>query len=381
MRNGGGGQIVLPGSELKSDLKGVSNIPMKEWNATFQPHVTIQMPLNKVIDVSLALFEDNPEVRKCLEKSLPLYGWRHTHIGGLMFLHHLTITSMNFDETFRANDITGTFEGVPELANLLENMDYNAYEEKTCLYHLHIVKKLNELGEIDAKANLPIMSRRPFSIMFNEIEKNEGNPLLSDPDSRDALNKAGTYANLFNEQYSMTISYCPFYGRQFMDKQGKPIDASKMFTEELGMKLPHIGPWLAKKGVITPYMIKFLKNPYVLALPPEVDEVISSVQSPKPELFIDINSTGSDFVMSEGGAYDRLSPPLLMSTKSTERRDIDSMGSYKGKYDIENYGGAIVEYRGIRYRQNDGNFLSKKDNLQADAKSMFEFIAKHLNIK
>lgn len=176
-----------------------------------------------------------------------------------------------------------------------------------------------ETRPVNAKAKLIMMSRRPFSEMFKDINY---------------AKKQEAYKNVFESlRKSLQLDRIKDsdYGRKFNR------DISEVFTD-----LPEKYVELAKVGILAPSMVHFLKEgernslvaPYLT-----YDKIIDSVQNPvncglilyrDAKIVHDICGTNSE------NKYDLLSPPVLLATSPNDQkltdgshRDVDSMGHIK----------------------------------------------------
>ncbi len=335
------------------------------WNGIFQPHVTIQMPLEKIVDVYDSLFDyrnydalpDNikNDIKniKCIKEKLNSVS--DLKMRGLIFLHAYTMKAMS----------SFTFE------NLYDN----------------IVKELVLNAEIkaqfDAKSSLLLMSRRPFSEMFKDISI--GNTTQKSIDDYQSM-----YLNKFNEvtkDLKLEKIDESGYGIQLLDTQQRPVNIRTYIQDcnehDDTFKKGKIDI-LAEHGVLCPSTIKYLKNKNVkdvLMYRLQKDCITQSILTPEKSVYFDVTSDLLNFSNNE--KYDLLSPPALLTTQKHERRDVDSMGSYKESreyYKIREYGEAIVEFRGIHYalpqqrQDNVGKHLSTIENISNDMLKTFNCV-------
>ncbi len=371
------------------DLVKDKNItkPLKdEWHMGFNPQFTIQHPLEYTIPLYFSLFgfKDHTLIMPFVE-SLPFHdtflkacesgdfsalsktkeAWKEK-LSGLAFLHAFTMARMTPAEGTKDDDLSDA----QFLKETLEGIE-NFYQA-------------------DAKMNLTIMSRRPFSSMLQKIYDKQGR-------------KGPAYTAFFieavmkrNDQFSNFCNiprlFCKAnYADQYFDEetgQVKPLlpllaHLNEKFIDENSLVLIK----LLKKGVISTAMIRNLSMDKMpeefreLIYSPEayVWRVIDSVENPKERYELEDDTFN---IIKKETVHDLLSPPEFLDKD-------DSMGNFKEEaeeYIDESYGEAIVEIRGASRigpwflekvgleDSVEGDFLTIPSAILVHARKLFEFL-------
>lgn len=245
---------------------------------------------------------------------------------------------------------------------------------------LRIFQDFNIAHQFDAKRWTHFMSRRPFSEMLKEV--------CIETDSQKILSIYGGYSRTFKEFSSVgNLELKTNYAEQFYESESEdPMDLNALlgyFPSELQGDLLSM---ILKNGLLSSHMLSLidlnkLQQDNVLSkiLVDEMrligsinyyDTVLSSIEYPVERRFFRIGVEESDSVIS----CDRLSPPFPLD-------EDDAMGSYRdsGKYDVQRYGSAIVEFRSIQYVKNpkhQGNavFLTDPKFLLVDIEYLMELL-------
>jgi hypothetical protein len=243
--------------------------------------------------------------------------------------------------------------------------------------------------------------------MLSEI-KGRKNQLLSDNSSQQRIASKKEYKNLFDSTMVYNDRFVEnkvderfnraTYGRQFFINE-KEADLTNLFDQaRMKEDLPFVGAYLAKRGVLTPTMIRYLK-PESIVFDDDLnleklnetiayDKIISSIEKPEDRLFFSVTSDGKNTSLCIGindqTGCDLLSPPTLLSlpydAKAKSKKDLDSMGAFtnNSSLEVEKYGGAILEIRGlsnaIEPTDRRGYFLSKTDKLKDDMLKFFSVL-------
>ncbi|GEM_PF-3705409 len=343
------------------------------WTPEFSPQVTIQHPLELTIPLYFCLFGfDNAAYTLPFSASLPgidflkhamkegngemfwqvMQGYTNNKFSGLMFLHAFTLATMSSDEDDK-EQLTDTLKG------------------------------LNTVQQVDVKAKLALMSRRPFSLMWQEI-------------SNTAM---GSYSDFFSNMMKKNASFIRWktieqfnrtnYAEQIFAPTGEilPLDSSVMpLLEDSFVAENHdVLSNLLGRGIISTTMVRNFKEGAKLsgllgadALEDYFTRSLASVDTPEPTRLI-INPTGE--VESIGWKYDVLSPPLLLDPTN-------AMGFFKKglRGHEKSYGEAIIEVRAIRDAaprflqkmkldvKRQGHFLKDPPHLEKEALSLFDFL-------
>ncbi len=348
--------------------------PSPVWIPGFNPQATIQHPLEFTIPLYFGLFGfDNPNYTIPFSSSLPgieflkgamkegdgsmfskiIQGYTKKKLSGLIFLHALTLVAMTPDQD--ADD-----------TNLLSET----------------AEFLKKYQQVDIKAKLALMSRRPFSLMWHEIKKPHE-----------------SYGMMFNSMMSKNS----FFVRRKLSKLFDRTNyAEQIFQPETGAMVPFQGALmplleesfvaqnrdiltcLLEHGVINTTMIRNFKAGATLGGLLGVDSLkdyykrgVESVETPETTRYI----ISLDEVGEMGWAYDVLSPPLLLDSTN-------AMGYFKMPLSPEERlcGEAIVEVRAIRDVAErflkkmgldvakQGRFLKDPDQIEEDSLSLFDYL-------
>lgn len=367
-------------------------------NITFNPQVTIQYPLEKIMPLFFGLFgfDDVVEMRR-LSTSIPnydlLYGnildnhesfqkavqstWpQHliTKISGLAFLHAFTMTNMAISASSAAvPDVTTGKKQPLTDGHLLLNIEAEIAQQGNGVL----------LPQIDAKRNITFMSRRPFSSMFKNIEE-KIKYLEYFTKNLEENNK------YFNYIFEVPKYLCKAnYGEQFYDKNGV-LDLShseNLIEKEFYSSYKDLIDRLLKRGIVTMSIIRNLKQ--VLMSTKEYFEplwiernyykyAVESVQDPTHRYNLKVKG-GAIELEKSSSHHDMLSPPWFLD-------DNNAMGYLKDDTQIDKrYGEAIVEIRGIKRvgewflkrvssAENGGSFLVFPDKIESQGALLFKFL-------
>ncbi|MBP9776433.1 MAG: hypothetical protein KBD36_01115 [Alphaproteobacteria bacterium] len=330
------GYTLEQGDIIENVGEGHLHKPSVSWKPIFNPQVTIQHPLEFTIPLYFNLFGfDRPNYTMSFVASLPgvdklkaamkrgngtayqqiLSLYTNKKVFGLAFLHALTLVQLTPDAD--AND-----------SQLLKES----------------VLAWRRSQQVDAKMKLPLLSRRPFSLMCRDI------------------NYEGNYANFFFAMFGQQANQSFFsgfavprlldranYGEQFFDGiTGEYQDLSAFlpnFEEDFLENGNRIFlENLLKKGIVTTTMIRNSKEIIKVEGQSLADifnqyyrRAIESVDVPE-------HSRLNLFPFSlSSWEYDVLSPPLLQDQDNAMGRYRDAMTSEE-----KLYGEAIVEIRAIK---------------------------------
>ncbi|MBA2307422.1 hypothetical protein H0W26_04790, partial [Candidatus Dependentiae bacterium] len=304
---------------------------------------------------------------------------------GLLFLHALTLLQMSPKNHDQASN--------------------NYFSDN---YFLQQTKEMYEkFSQIDAKAWLLLMSRKPFSSMFEEVLDNQA-PESSVYSYKDLFYHAIQSNPSFNEESKFFIK--TNYGEELFDAQGNPENLTHFlnyFTNDFKKEGPYNIPekaneillsFLFVKGIITTAMIRNL----TIAIPDFIDDLfdsthennffkksISSIDFPTARHMLRLAKDTKALVIELEEAelyYDILSPPMLLDKEN-------GMGRIKEK-EMEKqdskFGEAIIEIRLLRSISNwfltymelspeieVGDFLVfPEQNFKGQAMGLFTFLKK-----
>jgi hypothetical protein len=346
----------------------------EQWKPTFMPQVTIQHPLQYTIALYFGLFGFDSSKMIPFSASLPcrdlflasqqqadserfaacVAGYNNK-MNGLVFLHALTLVEMTPIE------IEDDAEFLQETLDCLE-----------------------KFSQVDPKMKLTLMSRRPFSSMFAD------------------LNIKGDYYRYFISAMSLNRNFMTTfkvptlfnranYAEQFFDPQTGSerslLEYSGLFQADFFEKNKEVLTKLLERGIVSTAMIRNFKDTGHLEesleeiFDNQYQNAIKTVQDPNKTYIIDIKEL---CVKDIPYAYDTLSPPCFLDSEN-------SMGRFKDLFiDKEKkYGEAIVEVRAIKHVQPwflkkcglqedlSGEFLVRVgDNLVEEANKLFIFLRK-----
>jgi hypothetical protein len=328
----------------------------------FSPQATIQHPLEFTIPLHFGLFGfSTAEVISYID-SLPFSQYLieaqregnsgkfwgvaksyHKKLNGLVFLHALTLVRMALGSEHPLEDT---------LSNLKTSQ------------------------QVDAKLKLISMSRRPFSMMLEDI-KRKGNFEIDWPYSKYFMQ-----AMQLNAHFRFLLRTGEFfkieYAEQFFDDQlNRPYSLIKYlpsFQEEFVRDNEKVLNELLEQGVISTTMIQnfkrnVLEENSINAQDLQqnfLDAINESIESPKYRYVVDIEKFEIKKVESN---HDALSPPWFL------KKD-NAMGAFKeGLSEEEQQYGAIIEFRSIT---NVGDWFLRKSSLtQAEFKDFLKYPNEH----
>lgn len=293
------------------------------------PQMTVQHPLKYTVDLCYSLFGDDEDyLFEKLLGTLPFkqrtdngYFFRSA-IGGLTFLQAHTMVMMASQSLEDDNE---------QLDNIIQCID----------------------TQMDAKHFVPFMSRRPFSHLLKEIKDQLSIGYLVDPISSLFLSQL-SYTEIFYATEKavflrelLSNFYRASYGEQFFAKTGRPLDLRGLFPHCL---LPEESiSRLLSNGFITTVMLRNIPA-FSRIFPSNYHElVVHSTEFPYGEVkIVRTNSIidGEDRIKivlenRDDQNLDLLSPPFPLDKN-------DAMGRYKEVMGTETFGGAVVEFRGLK---------------------------------
>lgn len=389
----------------------------QNWDGLLQPHATIQLPLQRVVDLVFDLFAEDQSIISILEGALPFRTMEdcdayfkvdakvrsrkqfQNKLDGLMFLQALTFLDLTLPAF--AHDET-------ELAERLVHDDI--YCQEIC-----------------PKMYLHVMSRRPFSDMWQQLESNQSgyadlfkermknNMLFS------SLSTLNDYYNGRKVSRSDKTDGVPdnfwkvSYGQEYYWGENEESQDLTSILKPDYFKKGEISEesleYYLKNGIISTSMLRTLKSDIASALHLDnlreimsYDFVVASIEKPKwrPTIKIEdqqITVTWDNSDQSEIVPHDFLSPPLFMSqyTLGIDKRNCDSMGSFQQtpeELEISIYGEAILEIRAIGFAHNEylggrmvrngelipNLFLSEPEYLDSDFRSLYRYIKRYFEL-
>jgi hypothetical protein len=356
--------------------------PSLEWKAKFTPQVTIQHPLEYAIPLYFALFGFESPYMFNLSASLPLrdeflkaqkqgnsdifskivYAYSNVKMNGLAFLQALTLLRMAPVESSSSDLIKEKLLKEKKKKNKSTNIpvvtepkEESGNEEQEWLEVLAekfriesdtlqtTLKYFESSHQVDPKMQLILMSRRPFSSMFADINVQQGE-----------------YSEYFEMMMGCNIKFqkIPFlfnstnYGEQFYDELTGDVKSllhfKKFFEEEFYDQHEEVLDKLLKQGVLTTTMIRNFKDevmvddvPIKTLLENYYQSILDSIQSPKNRIIINVDNARFESIPTQ---HDALSPPWFLNSDN-------SMGAYNQEMPEEEkeFGEAIIEVRAIPY--------------------------------
>jgi hypothetical protein len=337
--------------------------PSAQWTPFFSPQVTIQHPLEYTIPLYFGLFGFDSRYMPVFCASLPhrdlfLDAYKRgdkekfiqltkdycsEKVNGLLFLHALTMVEMSpVDDPF---DIKKTMQTGSGLHGQKNKHARAAIQANIKSFDTNALNTTNEhfkrSAQVDTKAKLLLMSRRPFSSMFKEIKP-----------------KGGTYEKCFtsalcqnNERFKdiPRLFNRTDYGEQFFDPITHTVKSLTgflpLFKNEFVEKNYQSLTDLLKNGVITTTMLRNLKEDVKMlgefTIPNLLEQyfqlALKTVDTPNYTVTIDPDNLSISCIPYE---FDILSPPCFLSLDN-------SMGGFKYKAIQKEYGEAVIEVRGI----------------------------------
>lgn len=309
------------------------NLPGDGWKPIVSPQATIQHPLEFTIPLYFGLFGFKSTYMVPFSASIPgrdlllkaqeegnsqmfwqiIQGLRQKTMG-FMFLHALTLVQMT---------------------PVIETTDSECLENT-----LHF---LNKASQVDAKMMLTLMSRRPFSQMWADLES------------------TANYAQMFAKFMGLNLSFSLYevpkrikftnYAEQFfVPSTGRPLDLSNLlvfFEAKFLSENKNLLFELLSKGVVSTTMLRNFKKDIKIdreninvcdILDLFYEEAMNLVKFPQKRYIINIIM---GVMESVDFGYDVLSPPHLL-------HESNAMGFLKdeAKHDPR-YGEAVIEVRGI----------------------------------
>jgi hypothetical protein len=349
-----------------------------QWKPRFTPQATIQHSLSYSIPLYFSLFGFNsPSYMFQFSASLPvrdaflkshskaqeeadsseLAKWIDGYsnkLNGLVFLHALTLVQMTPDED---TDDTKLLE---ETRNFLDSS-----------------------SQVDPKLKLTLMSRRPFSAMWQDLK----------------LDINGTYYKYFEYVMSLNSSFKAFhvptlfnrtnYAEQFygFDSPRSLMDFLPCFDKKFYETNQEILKELLKQGVLSTTMIRNFRDDALIDTTFTITQIfanfyenaINSVQFPQKTYIIDLDKSKINYIPSK---HDTLSPPCFLDSENSMGKMKEEMPQSKRKY-----GEAIIEVRAIRDVQPwflkrcglevnvAGDFLARPDeSVRVEAGKLFNFL-------
>ncbi len=349
------------GNSFLIDLKGLyfliehnalmtpGNKTNAEWVPTFKPQVTIQHKLEKTIPLFVSLFCFDKKYAQ--ENDTNSYMVNYVNEGskepskikkGIVD----ALFSLKFGEAEDAAEL----EDFPTHSNI--DFDDKLLPIDGMLFlHVYTCMQLASSGkvderlnikdtlsyflndrQVDAKGNLGLLSRRPFSAMWRDVNTTQQSF------------QETHYQRVSNAKQRELGERFPFvnYAEEYID----PINKRRMNLRWLNDAFDAPSPallLLLENGIISTSMLRQLKPNVALESTDSnaiftnyYNDVVRSVDASVPGYQFDIRTQRVEMVDRR---VDALSPPYFLA-------HTDSMGAYKGHIDTS-YGEAIVEVREI----------------------------------
>lgn len=325
----------LSGAILQSKQGG-------EINVRFQPQVTIQHHLSDTIHLTMGLFSENLEKKKGGYKvSQP----PNEQSGGLIksanaVMENCFSCSESADVSFHSAP-TPCFQYPTKTTkqsgflflHMLTCRDLVNYSFNNETEGINIMNEWTKSGQVNPKALIYVVSRRPFSSMWRDIKQ-------------DSL----SYSKLVNQNVNQSfIKYLSEkfeklnYGETYFGDREKMTVYAELKKQEIMEKGIMVSPRINKieeQGVVSTSMLLAMPGLKVRNIFNHYfRDVVESVDQPSlAKRYVFDPYTVS--VIAKNTDYDVLSPMHFVS-------DEDSMGAYKEDKHDKTYGEAIVEFRNI----------------------------------
>ncbi len=344
------------------------------WEPKFAPQVTLQHPLEWAIPLYYGIFGFDCADMLNFSSSFPyrdsllealregesktaqdIFIEQGKKINGLVFLHALTLVQMT---------------------PLEEMEDHEALKET--------LDCLTKYCQVDAKMKLTLMSRRPFSSIYRDIEETMIIPY--EAYFQESIIKFNNNFTAFAEVpklFNLTN-----YGEQFLDPTtnsvrllDKLLGESALFQKPFFSENVSLMTPLLTQGVVTTAMIRNAVGCETLF--DSYFEVALNISAPDYTRFgLNVLERDAFIVREDGYAHDSLSPPWFLSLE-------DSMGKLKDTIQLEDkkYGEAIVEIRniknvgswflkrsGLKDISTKGRFLDNPSKVSVEALGLFSFL-------
>ena len=343
------------------------------WVPTFAPQVTLQHPLEWTVPLYFGLFGfkctvdmmnfcaslpyRNFFLRALNEEGDPTKAnkilssyWRK--LNGLVFLHALTLVQM-----------TPTTDD-----------DSKALQRTYSL--------LKSCHQIDAKMMLALMSRRPFSAMYEEIRSGLGTTSYEEYFVGSILRSNTSFTSIAEVPRLFGKTN---YGEQFVDEAAKtPLSLerfSPFFEETFFAGNKKVIEQLLKEGVVTTTMIRHVKGCEPL-LAGYFREALNISGPTYKRYALDVTPGARIPLKLETPVHDALSPPWFLDLDDSMGRFKDPMAPADKKY-----GEAVIEVRAIRNvgpwflrkttleRVSEvGDFLTRADRFMIETTALFNFL-------
>lgn len=365
----------------------------QKWEGFFQPHATIQLPLDNLIEILFELFKNASGIISVFEAALPFHSVEdctkyfnsdnskrkllrkvfNTKVDGLMFLQAQTFLNLTIP-VFRCQNNS-------ELCNNLLN--------DTIKFHQNCPKMF-----------LHVMSRRPYSDMLNELKDNEnleyGKLFKSRMKNNLLFTNLDAFCNYYNrgtiENYDDTCNGVPenFKKANYADHYSSGEFENRKDLRNI-LKYEHfkedeiseetLNNFL-KRGIISTGMLRAMKKEALehfnldkVLKNLDYDTIINSIEKPEFKPIIKIRND-EIVVVENNEENDEFTPrdfisPLPASSPNgpgVDKRNCDSMGSYQFSADEINtseFGEAIIEIRAISfaYHSELGNRIARNGDI------------------
>lgn len=333
--------LTIKKHDINSLSLGSFSFPVSygsRFDFVFQPQVTIQHHLEDSISLCLGLFIEgvvyegdkgrfdiNKSNAKYLnnfikhttlfnketpnnEGEVSLYSFlkKSSSLDGFLFLHMLTCIDLS------------QVKPPKEVACGDLDISKSTLQTRTmCLLHF-------ASGQVNPKSSVNFMSRRPFSLMWQDIAHSQSyEDVLKEKVAQEFLNELRNKFEYIN------------YGEIFFTEEGKRMDLTEyLFSTTFTDLNIH---FLLRNGIISLEFVRMVYSDYVQNY---FDEAVKSVSHPNEAQRCVFDKDQKTLKKVTIG-HDLLSPPHLVSEK-------DSMGAYKDNSKIDrSYGEAVVEVRMI----------------------------------
>lgn len=300
----------------------------------FQPQMTVQLPIEKIIPVLLCLYGTNDsfyiseitELLSCFNGKKPPESLKDilTVLGNMQS----SITLSNNQIKNISKEYSFLFLFLFHLQELTKSINCSDSENQR-LYSLY--RDYMQYHQINAKRELTLLSRRPLSVVWQDIVDN--------------LDQASSFQDVVGEHTSTEYLYeisnkikLVNYGKKYR----RAADGGSLNIAYLDDNyIPNtIERWFINNGIVAASLLR-IYDPSTFA--DSLNKIIISIEDPSAVIrpFVVIKDGALEGIEEKISEYDLLSPPIFLP-------DTDSMGAFKDQEIDLAYGEGIFEFRYIR---------------------------------
>ena len=299
----------------------------------FQPQMTVQLPIEKIIPVLLCLYGTNDsfyisEITELL-----------SHFNGkkppeslkdiLTVLGNMqpSITPANNQIKNISKEYSFLFLFFLHVQELTKSINCSEAENQR-LYSLY--RDYMQYHQINAKRELTLLSRRPLSVVWRDIVDNSDH--------------AGSFQDVVGEHTSAEYLYeisnkikLVNYGKKYRRGDGGSLNIAYL---DVNYPPNTIEKWFINNGIVA---ASLLRTYDLSTFADSLNNIIISIDNPSAVMrpFVVIKDGVLEGIEEKVSEYDLLSPPIFLP-------DTDSMGAFKDRAIDLAYGEGIFEFRYIR---------------------------------